>query len=86
MGAKIITIKRTKDFSLRVHWIYLKHKFHNLSWITEINELFNVILIYWDAPVYIWWGGGGGGGSLESIHDRCFLIYIFIYILFLFYI
>ncbi len=26
-------------------------KFHNLSWITEINELFHDILIYWD--VYI---------------------------------
>ncbi len=35
-----------------VHWIYLIHKFHNLSWITEINELFHDILIYWDAPVY----------------------------------
>ncbi len=28
------------------------HEFHNLSWITEINELFHNILIYWDAPVY----------------------------------
>ncbi len=27
------------------------HKFHNLSWITEINELFHHILIHWDAPV-----------------------------------
>ncbi len=34
-----------------MHWIYLRHKFHNLSWITEINELFHNILIYWDAPV-----------------------------------
>ncbi len=34
------------------HWIYLIHEFHNLSWITEINELFHDILIYWDAPVY----------------------------------
>ncbi len=33
-----------------MHWIYLIHKFHNLSWITEINELFYDIL-YWDAPV-----------------------------------
>ncbi len=24
---------------------------YNLSWITEINELFHDILIYWDAPV-----------------------------------
>ncbi len=44
--AKIITIKRTKDF-------YLINEFHNLSWITEINELFQDILIYWDAPVYM---------------------------------
>ncbi len=34
-----------------MHWIYLIHKFHNLSWITEIYELFHNILIYWDAPV-----------------------------------
>ncbi len=36
-----------------MHWIYLIHEFHNLSWINEINELFHVILIYWDAPVYV---------------------------------
>ncbi len=35
-----------------MHLIYLIHKFHNLSWITEINELFHNILIYWDAPVH----------------------------------
>ncbi len=35
-----------------MHWIYLIHEFHNLSWITEINELFHNILIYWDAPVF----------------------------------
>ncbi len=34
-----------------MHWIHLIHEFHNLSWITEINELFHDILIYWDAPV-----------------------------------
>ncbi len=34
-----------------MHWIYLIHEFHNLSWITEINEHFHDILIYWDAPV-----------------------------------
>ncbi len=34
-----------------MHWIYLIHEFHNLIWITEINELFHNILIYWDAPV-----------------------------------
>ncbi len=37
-----------------MHWIYLIHEFHNLSWITEINELFHDILIYWDAAVYVW--------------------------------
>ncbi len=34
-----------------MHWIYLINEFHNLSWITEIKELFHDILIYWDAPV-----------------------------------
>ncbi len=34
--------------------MYLIHEFHILSWITEINELFHDILIYWDAPVYIY--------------------------------
>ncbi len=38
-----------------MHWIYLIHNFHNLSWITEINELFHDILIYWDALVYLNW-------------------------------
>ncbi len=32
-----------------MHLIYLKHEFHTLSWITEIN--FHDILIFWDAPV-----------------------------------
>ncbi len=31
--------------------VQLKHEFHYLSWITEINKLFQDILIYWDAPV-----------------------------------
>ncbi len=31
----------------------MKLNLFNLSWITEINELFHDILIYWDAPVYI---------------------------------
>ncbi len=39
MWAKIITIKITKDLK------YLIHKFLNLSWITEINELFHDIII-----------------------------------------
>ncbi len=37
--------------SVFVHWLYLIHEFHNLSWIAEINELFHDIQIYWDAPV-----------------------------------
>ncbi len=44
---------KTETTSVCVHWIYLIHKFHNLSWITEINELFHDILIYWDAPVCV---------------------------------
>ncbi len=54
MWAKIITIKRTKDlnyFSLCA--LNLIQKFNNLSWITEINELFHDILIYRDAPVCV---------------------------------
>ncbi len=49
---KSVTIN-TKDLttSVCVYWIYLIHEFHNLSWITEINELFHDILIYLDAPV-----------------------------------
>ncbi len=34
-----------------MHLIYLIHEINNLIWITEINELFHDILIYWDAPV-----------------------------------
>ncbi len=53
LWAKIITIKKPKTSitSVCVHWIYLIHEFHSLSWITEINELFHDILIYCDAPV-----------------------------------
>ncbi len=36
-----------------MHWIYLIHEFHNLSWITEINELLHDILIHWDKPVLL---------------------------------
>ncbi len=44
---------KTLTTSVCVHWIYLIHELHNLSWITEINELFHDIVIYWDAPVYV---------------------------------
>ncbi len=55
MWAKIITIKRTKDLNyFRLCALNLIHEFHNLSWITEINELFHNILIYWDAPVQVY--------------------------------
>ncbi len=57
MWAKIITIERTKDlnyFSLCALNLFNTQVElnHNLSWITEINELFHNILIYWDAPVF----------------------------------
>ncbi len=53
MWAKIISIKRTKDLNFFSLWaLNLRHEFHNLSLITEINELFHNILIYWDAPVH----------------------------------
>ncbi len=54
MWAKIITIKRSKDlnyFNLCALNLF-NTQVHNLSWITEINEIFHDILIYWDAPVY----------------------------------
>ncbi len=35
-----------------MHLIYLIHEFKILNLITEINELFHDIQIYWDAPVY----------------------------------
>ncbi len=40
--------------------MYLIYEFHNLSWITEINELFHDILMHLDAPVY------------PCIDDNCF--------------
>ncbi len=55
-----------------MHWIYLIHKFHNLSWITEINELFHDILIYWDAPVCMY----TVGIYYVHIHAHAFSIYL----------
>ncbi len=55
MWAKITTIKRTKDlnyFSLCALNLFI-HEFHNLSWITEINELFHDIIIYWEPPASV---------------------------------
>ncbi len=47
-------LKEPWTTSVCVHCIYLIHEFHNLSWITEINELFHDIQMYWYAPVFIW--------------------------------
>ncbi len=55
-----------------MHWIDLIHEFHDLSWITEINELFYVILIYWDAPVY----GFNGAAAVVWINYATFFILI----------
>ncbi len=55
MWAKIIKIKRTKDLNYSSLCAFnLIHEFHNVSWITEINEFSHDILIYWDAPIYIY--------------------------------
>ncbi len=34
--------------------MYTLYKFHFLNGITEINQLFDDILIIWPAPVYIY--------------------------------
>ncbi len=47
-----LTWAKEKKNWIQLHLIYLIHKFHSLSWITEINELFHDILNYWDVPVY----------------------------------
>ncbi len=70
-----------------MHCIYLIHKFHNLSWIHEINELSIDILSYWDAPVprvsKVWveqlWVQGLADGKLTRLsgtppwNDRLFI-------------
>ncbi len=65
MWAKIITIKRTKDLN------YLS-LCANLSWITEINEPFHNILIYWDGPVLIYSSKNTQAGLLFS-KSKCTL-------------
>ncbi len=35
--------------------MYTLYKFHFLNGISEINQLFDDILIIWPAPVYIKW-------------------------------
>ncbi len=59
-----------------MHWIYLIHKFHNLSWITEINELFHNILIYWDAPVYAHIQKFGVSNIIRTKQKTCITFYL----------
>ncbi len=40
--------------SVCVEWMYTLYKFHFLNGISEINQLFDDILIIWPAPVYIY--------------------------------
>ncbi len=41
----------TWNISVCVKWMYTLYKFHFLNGITEINKLFDDILIIWPAPV-----------------------------------
>ncbi len=41
--------------SVCVEWMYTLYKFHFLNGISEINQLFDDILIIWPAPVYIFY-------------------------------
>ncbi len=43
----------TWNISVCVEWMYTLYKFHFLNGISEINQLFDDILIIWPAPVYI---------------------------------
>ncbi len=54
--------------------VQLKHEFHNFSWITEINELFHDILIYWDDTCSIY-------GYLTGENWNIIIIIIIIYII-----
>ncbi len=40
--------------SVCVEWMYTLYKFHFFNGISEINTLFDDILIIWPAPVYIY--------------------------------
>ncbi len=42
----------TWNISVCVEWMYTLYKFHFLNGISEINQLFDDILIIWPAPVY----------------------------------
>ncbi len=42
------------NISVCVEWMNTLYKFHFLNGISEINQLFDDILIIWPAPVYIY--------------------------------
>ncbi len=44
--------------SVCVEWMYTLYKFHFFNGISEINQLFDDILIIWPAPEYIYISGG----------------------------
>ncbi len=49
-----LTVVQLIDLSVCVEWMYTLYKFHFLNGISEINQLFDDILIIWPAPVYIY--------------------------------
>ncbi len=53
-----------------VEWMYTLYKFHFLNGISEINKLFDDILIIWSAPVYsIYFLGGLVAVMLKSCNS-----------------
>ncbi len=58
-----------KSISVCVEWMYTLYKFHFLNGISEINQLFDDILIIWPAPVCVC-----------VCVCVCMYIYIYIYI------
>ncbi len=56
--------------SVCVEWMYTLYKFHFLNGITEINQLFDDILIIWPAPVY----------TYTHVWYVCMYIILYIYI------
>ena len=51
-----------------VEWMYTLYKFPFLNGITEINKLFDDILIIWPAPVYL---RGTSGQFVPKRQDFC---------------
>ncbi len=56
----------TWNIKVCVEWMYTLYKFHFFNGISEINQLFDDILIIWPAPVCMY---------------VCVYIYIYMYIL-----